>query len=45
MERVQTTEQAATVDAVFEDPVTYLGSLGIEAELVTVVEPTVAPAA
>ena len=30
---------------VFEDPVAYLGDLGIEAELVTVVDPPLAPVA
>lgn len=41
---MQDIEETVTVMTVFEDPVAYLGSLGIEAELVTVGEP-LAPAA
>jgi hypothetical protein len=45
MEQMQTTEQAEAVAAAFEDPVAYLTSLGIEVELVAVIDPPMAPAA
>lgn len=45
METVQTIEGAVTLISIFEDPVAYLGLLGIEAELVTVFDEPLAPAA
>jgi hypothetical protein len=45
METMQTIEGAVTAISVFEDPVAYLGSLGIEAELVAVLDQPLAPAA
>ena len=45
MEQTQTTDQAAAVAAPFEDPVAYLASFGIEAELVAVTGPPMTSAA
>ena len=47
METMQTIDGAAAVTpiSIFEDPVAYLGFLGIESELVTVVDEPLAPAA
>lgn len=45
METVQTIDGTVTPISIFEDPVAYLGLLGIEAEVVTVVDEPLAPAA
>lgn len=45
MEHRQITETSAETPALVTDPVGYLGIFGIDAELVAVVGPPVAPAA